>query len=69
MSKRMSLMSRYEFLESIKKKYNEARGSTKTKILDGFIAATGYGRKHAIVLLKEKEKMPKQSRLTGRKAS
>ena len=52
MSKSMSLQSRKELLSSIRKKYNESRWTEKGKILDGFIAATGYSRKHTINLLK-----------------
>ena len=47
----MSLNARKEFWASIKQKYHDANWLDKGKILDGFVAATGYDRKHAILLL------------------
>jgi len=50
----MSLQSRQEFLETIRIKYQKSRFTEKSKILDGFISATGYGRKYAIGILNAK---------------
>lgn len=47
----MSLAARREMLASIRQKYRDSSWCDKGKILDGFVAATGYGRKHAISLL------------------
>ena len=46
MMKQMSLKSRRELLASIKGKYADANWTEKGKILDGFVAATGYDRKY-----------------------
>ena len=52
MSITMSLQSRRELLISIREKYKEASWKEKGKILDGFVAASGYDRKYAIRLLR-----------------
>jgi hypothetical protein len=60
--KSMSLSARKELLASIRQKYRDSSWMDKRKILDGFVAATGYDRKHAIQLMNstaEPEK-PKQ---------
>jgi len=44
----MSLSARRELLASIRQKYHNASWQDKRKILDGFVAATGYDRKYAI---------------------
>lgn len=51
MINRMSLQSRKELTLQIRERYDKAAWKEKIKILDGFITATGYGRKHAISLL------------------
>lgn len=48
----MSLQSRRELLINIRNKYKEGTWNEKGKILDGFVAATGYDRKYAIRALK-----------------
>lgn len=50
----MSLKARREMLSSIQDKYKTVNGNLKNKMLDGFIAATGYDRKYAIKLLNNK---------------
>jgi hypothetical protein len=47
----MSLKSKQELLEALHVAYSQASWMEKTQILDGFIAATGYCRKYAIILL------------------
>lgn len=47
----MSLKARRELLNSIRARYVRAEKPLKTKILDEFVQATGYGRKHAVALL------------------
>lgn len=54
MSHIMSLSARREMLLSIRQRYLEAKRPDKTKILDGFVAATGYDRKYAVILLRKK---------------
>jgi hypothetical protein len=50
----MSLMSKHELLEAIRPRYLKANKTEKQTILDEFTAATGYHRKHAIRMLKNK---------------
>ncbi len=50
----MSLSARREMLDGVRNAYNKAAKPEKTKILDGFAAATGYDRKYAIQLLSKK---------------
>ena len=47
----MSLSARKELLVCIRQQYQKASWKEKRKILDGFIAATGYRRKYAIALI------------------
>jgi len=49
--KSMSLKMRREFLMSVRDQYQKSEWLDKGKILDGFIAASGYHRKYAIKLL------------------
>ena len=48
----MSQLSRRELLQAIRPRYLKANKAGKTRILDEFVAATGYHRKHANRLLK-----------------
>ncbi len=47
----MSTHSRRELLLAILPQYAEASWNERKRLLDGFVAATGYNRKHAITLL------------------
>lgn len=60
----MSLKSKHELLEVVRPRYLKASKSEKQKILDEFTAATGYHRKHAIRVLKNKVQV--QNRLRGK---
>lgn len=51
MSKKLSLKSRQELMAQTADRYGQVRGQEKTQILDEFVAATGYSRKHAITVL------------------
>lgn len=51
MGQRMSIGSRRELLEQVVPRYRVSVWKEKRRILDEFVGATGYGRKHAIVLL------------------
>jgi len=66
--KSMSLAARRELVSSVRQKYRDASWAEKGKILDGFVVATGYDRKHAIQLLNSTEvkEKPKQ-RLASQK--
>src|SRR3954465_2063073 len=48
---RLSLATRKELIEAVRKRYHEAALATKTDILDEFVELTGYHRKHAVRLL------------------
>jgi hypothetical protein len=50
----MSLKSKRELLEVVQARYLKAKKVEKQKMLDEFTAATGYHRKYAIWLLKNK---------------
>jgi hypothetical protein len=50
----MSLKSKCELLEVVRPRYLKANKTEKQKILDEFTSATGYHRKHAIRVLKNK---------------
>jgi hypothetical protein len=52
MRQKMSIESRQELLEALRPQYLQANKKEKRELLNGFITATGYNRKHAIVLLK-----------------
>ena len=47
----MSYRARRELLVRVAPRYQEARGTQKSRVLDEFVAATGYARKYAIRLL------------------
>ena len=60
----MSLKSKNELLEAVQPRYLKASKFEKQKILDEFTCATGYHRKHAIRVLKNKVQV--QNRLKGK---
>jgi hypothetical protein len=60
----MSLKSKCELLEVVRPRYLRASKAEKRKILDEFTSATGYHRKHAIRVLKNK--VQAQNRLKGK---
>ena len=51
MRKKLSLELRRELLTRTAEDYASARKGIKSQIVDQLVAATGYGRKHAITLL------------------
>jgi len=60
----MSLKSKNELVEVVRPRYLRASKLEKQKILDEFTSATGYHRKHAIRVLKNK--VQAQNRLRGK---
>ncbi len=60
----MSLKSKNELVEAVQPRYLKANKFEKQKILDEFTAATGYHRKHAIRVLKNKVRV--HNRLKGK---
>ena len=61
----MSLKSKQELLEVVRPRYLKARKVEKQKILDEFTSATGYHRKHAIRVLKNRAARRKRRKGTG----
>ena len=55
MIKTMSLSARRELLIGVRQTYQDADWMDKGRVLDGFIAATGYERKYATRLLNSTE--------------
>lgn len=47
----MSVTSRRELLAVVAPRYRAARGEERRRVLDEFIASTGYHRKYALTLL------------------
>jgi hypothetical protein len=56
----MSLQSKRELLQALRDPYENATVDQKTQLLNGFLAATGYSRKHAIKLMRTKSPERKQ---------
>lgn len=52
MKRQMSSKSRQELMQSLGERYRLGSWMAKHRILDEFVAVTGYHRKHAIRLLK-----------------
>lgn len=61
----MSLKSKSELLEVVRPRYLKANKIEKQKILDEFTSATGYHRKHAIRVLKNRVAKPRRRKRTG----
>jgi len=57
MKQMMSLSARREMVISIRQRYLESSCAEKGRILDGFISTTGYDRKYAISLLRQKARV------------
>ena len=60
-SNMMSLKSKYELLEVVRPRYLKASKIEKQKMLDEFTSATGYHRKYAIRVLKNKVQVQNQN--------
>ena len=56
MGERMSLTTRRELVRAISERYTSSTQIQRGRILDEFVASTGYHRKHAIRVLAAKEK-------------
>ena len=59
MIRTMNLKTRREILVNIRDQYQKSDWSNKSKLLDGFVAASGYNRKYAIKLLNSTENINK----------
>jgi len=58
----MTKNSKRELLEAVRPRYLRASKADKTRILDEFVATTGYHRKHAIRLMKQGAKRQGQKK-------
>jgi hypothetical protein len=54
MARQISMATRTELLAAIKDRYRASARTEKRRILNEFVAISGYHRKHAIRLLREK---------------
>jgi hypothetical protein len=63
----MTPNSRYELLKAVRPRYQKATRAEKTRILDEFVASTGYHRKYAIRLLKHGKVEVASHRRRGRR--
>lgn len=63
----MSLQARRELIFRMRARYRQADKPGKTEILNGFIQATGYSRKHAITVLSAVESQPEAIKTPARK--
>jgi len=61
----MSLKSKHELVEVVRPRYLKANKTEKQKILDEFTSATGYHRKHAIRVLKNRVPKARRRKRTG----
>jgi len=61
----MSLKSKHELVEVVRPRYLQAGKVEKQKILDEFTCATGYHRKHAIRVLKNRVSKTRRRKRTG----
>ncbi|MFT4835128.1 MAG: hypothetical protein ACI9IJ_000033 [Psychromonas sp.] len=62
MDEMMRLSAKREMIFWVNDAYDKAYKSEKFKILDGFVAATGYERKYAFLLLSKKLQLPVDER-------
>src|SRR5690606_37815702 len=58
MASRSSMVTRTELVEAIIERYRSSCRADKQRILDEFVAVTGYHRKHAIRVLRRREREP-----------
>jgi hypothetical protein len=59
----LSLATRKELIEAVRKRYQEAALAIKTDILDEFVELTGYHRKHAVRLLGPSAERKRENKL------
>jgi hypothetical protein len=56
--KRISMATRTELIAAIKERYWASQRAAKSRMLSEFVAVSGYHRKHAIRLLRERPSAP-----------
>ena len=57
MGRRISMATRKELLGAVRERYKRQNREGKSKIIDEFVAVTGYHRKHALRLSNQSEKV------------
>lgn len=62
MARRISMATRTELIEAIIERYRSSCRADKHRILDEFVAVTGYHRKHAIRVLRHRGSEPPSAR-------
>ena len=62
MARRISMATRTDLIEAIIERYRSSCRADKRRILDEFVAVTGYHRKHAIRVLRHRESEPPSAR-------
>jgi hypothetical protein len=67
MGKRISMKTRGELVAAIGDRYRASSRSEKSRILDEFVAVSGYHRKHGIRLLRERPITPETVRRVGQR--
>ena len=67
MKKEISKQSRQELTEAIRQRYATASKQDKSRILDEFVAMTGYHRKHAIRVLCSSDQSTSVERPCGKR--
>lgn len=67
MGNRISMATRKELLKAIRERYRDKTRREKSRILDEFVAVTGYHRKHALRLLNQANDLPNRPERFGRK--
>ncbi len=65
MGTRISMSTRVELVGAIKGRYRASGRTEKSRILNEFVAVSGYHRKHAIRLLRERPAAPAEVRRIG----
>ncbi len=56
--RQVSMTTRDELLAAVKERYRHGQSTEKTRILDEFVAVTGYHRKHAMRVLRREGSAP-----------
>jgi hypothetical protein len=64
--RRVSMATRDELVAAVKKRYGNGDRKEKTRILDEFVAVTGFHRKHAMRVLRSDQTPSQRARLQRR---
>src|SRR4051812_29707161 len=67
MRRQLSVATRKELIEAVRKRYQQAALTTKTDILNEFVELTGYHRKHAVRLLGPRAERKQEKKVRSEK--